>query len=196
MPNQRHVYNPYIGPFTDIEQVNEQQPSASYTGVGIHPGDIGQRAILTQKGVGTKEYQKVILDSGVSASTSGGVYTAGQTLYWKDKSRYIVTNDSVQAIGGQSANSAWRNEVAGILTCTGPTSGYATWIQQKGNNTIVKSKSLTAVAGYQIVSDTTTAQVDIVAAGTAVGVLPLGKNNTVGAAQTVLNVDLDIPGIP
>lgn len=196
MPNQRVLQNAYIGVFTNIEQVNEPQPSTTLTGVGIHPGDLGQRVELTQVGLGTKEYQKVLLDSGATSATAAGALAAGQTLYWKSKPNYLVTNDATQAIGGQSANSAFRNEVAGILTCTAPTAGNATWIQQKGNNTVVKSKSLTGVAGYWIVADTTTAQVDIVATGTAPTVQPLGKNNTVGAAQTVLNVDLDVPGIP
>jgi hypothetical protein len=195
MPNQRVVQNPYIGVFTNIEQVNEPQTGAGV--VGIHPGDLGQRAELTQVGAGTKEYQKVILDSGAVSAASGGALAAGQTLYWKNKATYTVTNDSTQAIGGQSANNAWRNEVAGVLTCTSPTAGNATWIQQKGNNTNVKSKSITPITGYWVVSDTTTAQVDQVATTTAPTVQPMGKMVSAGAvALTTLAVDLDIPGIP
>lgn len=193
MANIRVIQSPYIGPFSNIEQVNEA-PASSTTapyGVGTHVGELGGRVELTQTGSGTKEYQKVQLDSGTAVA-----YATGQLLYWKNKASYIVTADAVQAIGGQSANSAFRNEVAGVLTVTSPTAGNYTWIQQKGNNTVLKSKSLTGVAGYQLVSDTTTAQADIVAAGTAITVVAIGKNNSVGAALTTLNCDLDIPGIP
>lgn len=191
MANIREVYSPYIGQFADIESVNESfSATVAPYGVGLAVGQLGARCILTQKGIGTKEYQKVQLDSGTAVTPA-----SGSIVYWKDKSKYIVTGDAVQAVGGQSANSAFRNEVAGMLTTT-VTAGNYTWIQQKGNTTQLISKSLTGVAGYQLVSDTTTGQVDIVAAGTAPTVLALGKNNTVGAAKTVLNADLDIPGIP
>lgn len=197
MPNQRVTQNPYIGRFTNIEQVNEPQQSTTETGVGLHIGDLGQRCELTQAGVGTKEYQKVVLDSGATAATSGGLYAAGQTVYWKDKSRYIVTNDTVQAIGGLSANNAFRNEVAGVITATTITAGNATWIQQKGNNTNVKFKSGTPITGYWVVADTTAAQTDQVATTTAPVVQPMGKMVSAGAvALTTVTVDLDVPGIP
>lgn len=198
MSNSRWIVSPYIGPFANIEAVNESfSPSTAPYGVGIRVGELGARTGLTQTGVGTKEYQKVQLDSGATAATAIGVVAAGQLAYWKDKSKYLVTNDIVQALGGQSANSAFRNEVAGVFT-NAVTAGNFTWVQQKGNTTVLKSKSLTGVAGYWLVSDTTagTAQADIVATGTAPTVQSIGKNNTVGAAQTTLNADLDIPGIP
>lgn len=183
MPNDRVVESAYIGPFANVEAVN--------TSSLFHPGELGIRVALTQTGSGAKEYQLVQLDSGTAVATPA----IGDVTYWKNKASYIVTRDSVQAVGGQSANSAFRNEVAGVLTVAA-TPGNFTFIQQKGNHTAVKSKSLTGVAGYQIVADTTTAQTDIVAAGTAVTVQSLGKNNSVGTTLTSLNVDLDIPGIP
>lgn len=197
MANIRVIQSPYIGPFSNIENVNEAPPSSTVTGVGIHVGELGGRTELTQTGTGTKEYQKVQLDSGATSATGVGAVAAGQLAYWKDKSKYLVTNDWTQAIGGQSANSAFRNEVAGVFT-NAVTAGNYTWIQQKGNTTVLKSVSSTGVAGYWVVGDTTasTAQVALVAAGTAPTVQPLGKNNSVGATLTTLNVDLDIPGIP
>lgn len=201
MANIRVIQSPYVGPFANIEQVIE---SSTSSGVGIHVGELGGRVELTQTGVGTKEYQKVQLDSGVVAATGVGVPTQGQLAYWKDKSKYLVTTDFLQAIGGQSANSAFRNEVAGVIVT--PTASFTSfvgqapyiWIQQKGNNTVLKSVSSTGVAGYWVVGDTTasTAQAALVATTTAPTVQPLGKNNSVGATLTTLNVDLDIPGIP
>jgi hypothetical protein len=201
MANIRVIQSPYIGPFSNIETVIENA-SSTQTGVGIHVGELGGRVELTQTGVGTKEYQKVQMDSGAVAAAGGGVPTLGQLVYWKDKSKYLVTNDSVQAVGGQSANNAFRNEVAGMIVT--PTASFVPflgqslyiWIQQKGNTASLKSKSVTAVAGYFLVSDTTTAQADIVVSTGAPIVQTIGKNNTVGAAQTTLNADLDIPGIP
>ena len=66
MANIRVIQSPYIGPFSNIEAVNE---SSTSTGVGIHVGELGGRVELTQTGAGTKEYQKVQLDSGVAAGS-------------------------------------------------------------------------------------------------------------------------------
>lgn len=201
MANIRVIQSPYIGPFSNIENVIE---SSTGSGVGIHVGELGGRVELTQTGVGTKEYQKVQLDSGAVAAAGGGAPTIGQIAYWKDKSKYLVTNDFLQAVGGQSANTAFRNEIAGVIVT--PTASFVPfaglapyiWVQQKGNNTVLKSKSVTGVAGYWVVGDNTasTAQADLVATGTAPTVQPIGKNNSVGATLTTLNVDLDVPGIP
>jgi len=195
--NIRVIQSPYIGPFSNIEAVNE---SSTGTGVGIHIGELGGRVELTQTGVGTKEYQKVQLDSGAVAGSGPGVVAIGQLAYWKDKSKYLVTNDPGQAIGASSVanvNTPFRNEVAGVFTVAA-TAGNYTWVQQKGNNTVIKSKSVTGVPGYWVVSDNTaaTSQVDLVATTTAPTVQPLGKNVTAGSALTTLTVDLDIPGIP
>lgn len=197
MANIRVIQSPYIGPFSNIEAVNE--PSTG-SGIGIHVGELGGRVELTQTGAGTKEYQKVQLDSGVAVGVGPGVVATGQLAYWKLKANYIVTNDPGQAIGATSVvnvNTPFRNEVAGVFT-NAVTAGNYTWVQQKGNNTVLKSKSVTAIPGYWVVSDNTaaTSQVDLVATTTAPTVQPLGKNNTSGTAQTTLNVDLDIPGIP
>lgn len=197
MPNIRIIQSPYIGPFSNIEAVNE---SSTGSGVGIHVGELGGRVELTQTGSGTKEYQKVQLDSGAVAGSGPGVVAIGQLAYWKDKSKYLVTNDPAQAIGASSVanvNTPFRNEVAGVFTVAG-TAGNYMWVQQKGNSTVVKSKSVTGVPGYWVVSDNTaaTSQVDLVATGTAPTIQPLGKNVTGGSALTTLTVDLDIPGIP
>ena len=80
MPNIRVIQSPYIGPFANIEQVIE---SSTSTGVGIHLGEIGGRVELTQTGVGTKEYQKVQLDSGAVAASAAGAGATGlsQAVY-------------------------------------------------------------------------------------------------------------------
>jgi hypothetical protein len=165
--------------------------------VGIHPGDLGQRAELTQVGAGTKEYQKVLVDSGATAAAPSGLPLAGQLLYWKNKSTYTVTNDSRFAVGGQTTN-GWRNEVAGVLTCTGMTPGNATWVQQKGNFPTVKIASGSPNPGDQMQSDTSTtaAQGLIAVANTQTTVLALGKFALAQTTVTAASVDLDIPGIP
>jgi hypothetical protein len=194
MPANRVIESIYLGPFTSAEAFNS---STLYK-----QGELGARVATT----GGKEYQLVQLDSGATSANTVGIVAVGQVAYWKDKSRYLVTNDNRVCVGGQSANSAYRNEVAGIFRvavtpgAAGDTSGggYYCFVQQKGNCTNVVSKSLTAVKGYQIVGDNTsnTAQVDIVASGTAVTVQSLGKCNQDGSTITSLNVDLDVPGIP
>jgi len=200
MANIRVIQSPYIGPFANIEAVVE--PSTG-SGVGIHVGELGGRVELTQTGAGTKEYQKVQLDSGAVAATAAGAPTTNQLLYWKNKQTYTVTNDSRFAIGGQTTH-GWRNEVAGVLvqpqaalTAQIGLAPYI-WIQQKGNCAAVKIASGSPNPGDTLISDTsaTAAEGLIATASTAPVVLPLGRFTTVGTTVTVAPVDLDIPGIP
>lgn len=203
MANIRVIQSPYIGPFANVEAVVE---SSSSSGVGIHVGELGGRVELTQTGAGTKEYQKVQLDSGAVAASAAGAPTTNQVLYWKNKQTYTVTNDSRFAIGGQitGGTAPFRNEVAGILVqpqaslTTAIGTGPYIWVQQKGNCAAVKIASGSPNPGDQLVADTSTtaAQGVVVAAGTAVTVQSLGKFTTVGSSVVVAAVDLDIPGIP
>lgn len=202
MANIRVIQSPYIGPFANVEAVFENA-SSTQTGVGIHVGELGGRVELTQTGSGTKEYQKVQIDSGATAAAASGAPTTGELVYWKNKSTYTVTNDSRFAVGGQTSN-GWRNEVAGVLVTPQTTlttnvglAGYL-WVQQKGNCPTVKIASGSPNPGDQLQSDTSTtaAQGLIAAANTQTTVQALGKFTTVGTTVTVAPVDLDIPGIP
>jgi len=198
--NIRVIQSPYIGPFSNIETVVE---ASTTSGVGIHVGELGGRVELTQTGVGTKEYQKVQLDSGAVAAAASGAPATNELLYWKDKSKYLVTNDSRFAVGGQTTH-GWRNEVAGVLvqpqaslTAAIGLAPYL-WVQQKGNCAAVKIASGSPNPGDQLISDTSTtaAQGLIVAANTAPLTQSLGKFTTAATTVTVAPVDLDIPGIP
>jgi len=200
MANIRVIQSPYIGPFSNIEAVVE---SSTGSGIGIHVGELGGRVELTQTGAGTKEYQKVQLDSGAVAATPAGAPTTNQLLYWKNKQFYVVTNDSRFAIGGQTTN-GFQNEVAGVLVSpqaaltaaigTGP---YI-WVQQKGNCAAVKIASGSPNPGDQLTASTsaTAAAGLITAANTAPLTQSLGKFTTAAVTVTVAPVDLDIPGIP
>jgi len=202
MANIRVIQSPYIGPFSNIEAVFE---SALTSGVGIHTGELGGRVELTQTGAGTKEYQKVQLDSGAVAATPAGAPTTNQLLYWKNKQAYIVTNDSRFAIGGQPSGAVgFQNEVAGVLVTPQATltanigiPGYI-WVQQKGNCAAVKIASGSPNPGDQLTANNsaTAAQGLVTATGTAPLTQSLGKFTTVGSSVVVAPVDLDIPGIP
>src|SRR5262245_46754477 len=197
MPNIRVIQSPYIGPFANVEAVNESPSQGNpfgISGVGTHVGELGARVELTQTGSGTKEYQKVQLDSG----TAGGAYSAWQLLYWKNKASYIVTNDAAQAIGAQSAastNNGFRNEVAGVIQVVG-TAGNYVWVQQKGNNSSVQINSGSPNPGDSLVGATTASKGTIVAAGTAPTVRTYGVFTTSATSVTTAPVDLDVPGIP
>lgn len=189
MPNDRVIETIYLGPFTNVEAVN--------TSTLFHPGELGARVALTQTGVGSKEYQFVQLDSGATAAADLAP-AAGQLVYWKSKSNYIVTNSVKQALGAQSVgstNNAFRNEVAGVLTVAATPGNYC-FVQQKGNNTGVLMTSGSPFVGDQLVAQTSSATGVIVAAGTAPTVQSLGKFAAAGSSITSGNVDLDIPGIP
>lgn len=164
------------------------------------PGELGAR---TMDGAG-HEWQRVQLDSGATAATPIGAVTAGQLAYWKDSANYIVTNDFRVAKGGQTANSGFRNFVAGEFVNVKSDNATAFTLTpgnficvQKGGPTIVNLallSSATPAAGDLLVSDTTaaTAQVTSVNAGTAatcqiVGVATGAKSsNTVPADLTTI----------
>lgn len=147
--------------------------------------------------VNDRAYQRVKVDSGVSASNAVGVVAANQLAFWKDRSNYIVTNDKRFALMGGIANS-FANNVAGVFRSAVP-AGYYCDILQRGYNIPVTSTAQLA-AGMQVVADVTasTAYADgPIAVGTAITYQPLGvcKTTSTGAAGTAY-VDFDIPNIP
>lgn len=163
---------------------------------GGQPGSLG---LQFEAGIATNAYQRVQLDSGATASTGVGVVAANQLAYWKDKSKYLVTNDVNQANaanmqGVSFANSAFRNFLAGVFR-SAITAGNFCDILQKGQKINVKTTG-SANPGDWLVSDTSTtaAQAAVVTAGTAPGVKTVGV-----AAQATANsitvTDVDIPGV-
>ena len=158
------------------------------------PGELGARAVDTT----SKEYQLVRLDSGATSATALGVVAANQLAFWKDKTNFIVTNDTVQALGANTVaatNSGFRNEVAGIFRVA-VTAGNYCFVLRKGENVNVKSASATYQIGDQIVANTgTAADCNVVAAGTAVVVQSLGTAagaRVSGNTPTDLNIPNDI----
>jgi hypothetical protein len=170
--------------------------SATAVGMGGQPGSLGIRFEASPP---DRAYQRVQLDSGATASTSVGVVAANQLAYWKDKSKYIVTNDVAQANaanmqGVAMTNSGFRNFVAGIFRVAGTAGNYVD-ILQRGRAISVKTTG-SPVAGDFLVSDTSTstAQAATVTAGTA----PTCKTIGVVTGAAVANVtpcDVDIPEV-
>src|SRR5262245_1309449 len=105
------VWLPTGNPDTTNISAADFGTSLTAVGMGGQPGSLG---ITFEGGSPDRTYQRVQLDSGANASSPSGVVAANQLLYWKDKARYIVTNDSAQALGGAcSDNSAFRTFVSG-----------------------------------------------------------------------------------
>lgn len=141
-----------------------------------------------------RTYQIVQIDSGATAAANLAL-AATQILYWKDRSKYLVTNDKAQAIGGQVASTnSWRNEVAGILR-NAATAGYYVHMLIKGRGISVKCTTSTFAVGDWVVSHTTSAQADQVSPGTAPTVQPIGKAAAARVSTTV-SVDVDLVNIP
>lgn len=168
--------------------------STDFNSMGGQPGSLGIRFEATPP---DRAYQRVQLDSGATSANTVGVVAANQLAYWKDKSKYIVTNDFRQAnatSGGAIANSGFRNFVAGIFR-SAVTAGNYCDILQRGLNISVATTGSPA-AGDFLVSDTTasTAQAATVTAGTA----PTCKTIGVVRGPAVANVtpcDVDIPEV-
>src|SRR5258708_40320318 len=96
MPNTRQYWAPFLGPFSNVETFHLGGGTAP--GFGQFPsfpnaGAQGIRVIETETGVGSKEYQLCQIDSGAVAATPTGAIAQGQTMYWKSRANYLVTND-------------------------------------------------------------------------------------------------------
>jgi hypothetical protein len=162
----------YIGPFKSIEAMNS---TALYK-----PGELGSQIQL-----GTKAYQLIQLDSGATAATAAGLPVAGHIAFWKDKSKYLVTNDRAQALGGGS-NSVSRNFVAGVFnSLTSGAAGTASItpgnygvIQQRGAHVGVFTAGNSVTVGQSIVAESAAT-----ANGIAVAVGTAATNPVVGIAS-------------
>lgn len=180
MPNANRVQTVYI----DTGNPDTVNVSSLY-----RPAELGQAYDYNDRA-----YQVVKLDSGVTASTGAGVVAANQLAFWKDRSAYLVTNDSTQAlIGGVAAS--FRNNVAGIFR-NAATSGYYTHILIRGRNIAVKEAG-SATAGETLCASTSTTAADALgtAIATASPVQQIGVVTTATAAN-VCYAAVDIPNIP
>lgn len=141
-----------------------------------------------------RAYQVVQLDSGVIASTGPGVVAANQLAFWKERAKYLVTNDPAQAKLGGVTNS-YANNVAGIFRVAA-TSGNYVHILQRGRNIAVKEAG-SAAGGMSLEAtpSATTAGATGVAVGTQNSYQKLGVVHTATAAN-VCYADVDIPNIP
>jgi hypothetical protein len=220
MTNTRQYWTPYLGPFSNVETFH--QGGGTPTGFGQFPalfdgGEIGTRVIATQAGLGSKQYQLCQIDSGATSSTPAGAIAQGQVMYWKDRTRYIVTNDSrfsdasINGTAGLGAAAAV-SPVAGVLVT--PTSGAtgtvavpgdAVYLQQQGLCTVLLVASGgPGVSGDWLVpnASATVPQAAIVIQANAPGAPVIGQvfNRVSGTGNpssgTLSNAILQITGIP
>ncbi len=180
MPNNNRVQTQYVVT-GNPDTVNTADP--------YFAGQIGQSF-----DVNDREYQFVQSDSGITAGTPAGLIAANQLAYWKDRSQYIVTNDSRQALFANTLLS-FRNNVAGVFR-NAVTPGNYCFVLQRGRAINVKEAG-SATPGMQLIASTSTTAADTlgVAINTAANCIPLGVVITATAANVCV-ADLDIPGIP
>lgn len=164
--------------------------TTDFFSMGGQPGDLG---LAFEAGNPARSYQRVQLDSGCTAATPAGTVLAGDLLYWKDKSVYLVTNDSRFAMNGASAVGAFRNYAAGICRLAA-TAGNIIDICQRGQNIPCADGGNSFTAGETVFpeNDTSASAVDRTGVGTYPGVLVIGIARG-AAANGFVNVDIDIP---
>ena len=182
MPNTNRSLGVYI-PTGDPDTVNV---SSLYAG-----GELGLAFDHNDRA-----YQIVQVDSGCVAANGVGVVAANDLAFWKDKDRYLVTNDFRQAIGGSLGTEAYRNQVAGVFR-NAVTAGYYTNILQRGDNIPVACTTTPDAVGELVVASNTASQA--YCAGINVGTASTHQiigTCRVAASANVAYVDVDIPNIP
>ena len=159
------------------------------------PGELGMCFEWNQR-----SYQIVQLDSGATSATTAGAVAANELAYWKDRTTYLVTNDSRQALYANTALS-FRNRVAGIFRAstsgtTTATPGYYICILQRGDNIAVKEVG-SATCGMVLIASTSTTAADAlgVAINTAPNCLTLGTVRTATSGVTCY-ADVNIADVP
>ena len=164
--------------------------STDFNAAGGQPGDLGQEFDYNDR-----VYQRVQLDSGTTASTGVGVVAANELAYWKDKTKYLVTNDAPQAYGGQTSN-GFRNFVAGIFRVAGTAGNYVD-ILKAGDAIPVKDGSNSFTVGGTVIADSskTKAAAAELTAGTAITYQVIGITRVVQAGGNV-TVDVSIIDTP
>lgn len=191
MPNVNRHISPYIqsgNPDTDY-QTATYNPTTPGTNIPYAGGEIGNAYDWNDKA-----YQRVYLDSGATSATPSGIVAATQLAYWKDRTNYIVTNDSRFALFANTALS-FRNNVAGVFRAAVPAGSFC-WVLQRGRNVSVKEVG-SATPGMQLVASTSTTAADSlgVAINTAAPCTPLGVVITATSGTTCV-ADFDMPNIP
>lgn len=191
MPNNIRTQTVFVttgNPDTVNDSQTYSATSATAQGTNF-AGQVGQ-----SYDVNDREYQYVQLDSGATAATPAGLPAANEVAYWKDRSQYLVTNDSRFALFNNVANS-FRNNVAGVFR-SAVTPGNYCFVLQKGRAINVKEAG-SATEGMILISDTSTsaAQALGVAINTAPNCMPLGVVITATAGGFCV-ADVDIPTIP
>lgn len=192
MPNANRTQTVYM---------NTGNPDTAIDLVPYTPGQAGQAFDWNDRA-----YQIVNVDSGATASTPAGLPVVNQLAYWKDRSNYVVTNDSRFGLLGGVANS-FRNNVAGVFrqtltaaqvagSSTSSPYGAQICLLQRGRSINVLEAG-SGTAGELLVSDTssTAAQALGVAINTAAPAQNLGVIVTATAGGFCV-ADVDIPNIP
>lgn len=154
------------------------------------PGELGKAYDYNDR-----TYQRVQLDSGAVVANAVGVVAANQLAFWKDKSKYLVTNDKRQAQGGSLGTNAFANSVAGIFRAA-VTAGYYCDILIRGRNIAVSDDGSVGI-GEMVSADLTANTAK--ALGTAVGTATPYQLIGIGKTASVANVcyaDIDLTNFP
>lgn len=181
MPNVFRQQEAYLYGFTpDTYHV------AAATAPAISPYLPGQLGNTFEWGGNT--YTLVQLDSSATAPI------AGQLLYWRNKSTFVVTNVVSRALLGGVTN-AWRNEIAGICRTASAAAGEYICMLIQGTDIPCACLATNAV-GDMAISDVSAnvGYVLQIAVGTAPTYRTVGVFKTVSASN-LANVDVAIPSL-
>lgn len=182
MPNSIRTQEVYLGGYTP-ETFNVANTPVAPAVSGLYlPGQLGLSFNRNNR-----TYTIVQLD------TSATTPAAGQLLYWRDKTNFIVTNVVARALCGATTH-GWRNEIAGICMLAA-TAGYYICMLIQGTDIPVACLATNAVGDIAI-SDLSANVGNAlnIAAGSAITYRTVGVFKSISSGNKA-NVDVAIPSL-
>jgi hypothetical protein len=151
-----------------IEFVQSGDPATVADTVNRYPGQLGGYYTDDQG----KQWQYVLGDSSMSVAPFPGAL-----MWWKDKTKFMVTSDPTGRRGLPVGVVARRNKL-NVELAAGPGAGKYFFIQKGGPGIIKTTDAVTAAptgAGQYVIPSATAGKADILAAGTAPTYPPIGR---------------------
>lgn len=165
-------------------------PATYHVNPSFKPGELGEIVNLNND-----TWQKVVVDSGATASTPTGIVAQGEVAFWKNKATFTVTNDPRFA---WNSGSNPQNAVAGMFQAAAA-AGEETAILLRGRGSALAASGGTWTEGNWVIANSGSAAdfTTVTAAGPQTylvcGIVRGARGGTTAGHAAV---DFDLPQVP